>query len=75
MEVGKLRENFTSVQYVDDGQEVWIPFQHKGWNRLLRCTVTCAAGNHARVENKSRGIEKWFHIGELYKRKKDKLIK
>ena len=56
--------DFETPTYVNDGMDVWIR-----WSRtdrtLLRCKVICAAGNHARVENKHHKIDNWFRIDDL----------
>lgn len=51
------------MTYIDDGQVVWAPFPELGgW---LRCTVQAAMGDTARVVNKKRNVDTWFHVGDI----------
>ncbi len=43
---------YVEPRYVNDGDEVWIPWTSPEYPRRgLKCIVACAAGNHARVVN------------------------
>lgn len=67
------------AQWVNDGMHVWIP-----WNRernapgdspdgtALRCTVACAAGDHARIVNDRFGVDQWRRVASLYVPPKEK---
>lgn len=56
-----------SVAYVNEGQTVWAPMPELGgW---LRCVVQTAMGDTARVVNEKRGIDTWFHVGDLLSKK------
>jgi hypothetical protein len=50
--------------WVDVGQMVWVP-----WNRenlsAIRCIVTMAAGNHARVENEKYNFSRLLPLSSL----------
>jgi hypothetical protein len=59
-----LTMDFEEPAWVEDGMIVWI-WWNRERNSLLRCEVACAAGNHARVVNASRSVDKWFAIGDL----------
>jgi len=58
----RWREGFVPVRFVDVGMKVIAPY-NAGCG--VRCKVVVAAGYHARVENKSRGFVKWFHVDDL----------
>ena len=50
--------------YVDDGMDVWIRWE-RSKGTLLQCKVAVAAGNHARVVNEARGVDKWMRVDDL----------
>jgi hypothetical protein len=57
---------FVPARWVNDGLEVWLPWcREKG--SALRCTVSCAAGNHARVVNThpKYNVDKWVRVDDL----------
>ncbi len=47
---------------VFDGMKVIAPFEGRTG---VWCTVTCAAGDMARVTNEKRGIDRWHYLREL----------
>jgi hypothetical protein len=63
-----LKENRLDIaRYAFDGEELYAPIHYDdGWH-LVRVTVACAAGEHARVVNEKRGIERWFSVWNLYR--------
>lgn len=55
---------FGPVKWAADGMTAWIRWdQEKGL--CLRCTVVCAAGNHARVANERYDVDRWVHLDNL----------
>lgn len=63
--VTNRKRKFVEVAWVEEGMTVWLP-----WNReqqsVVRCKVLVAAGDHARIVNEKRGIERWFPLSTLY---------
>ncbi len=59
-----MSDEFRSVQYVNEGQEVWLEVDID----LIKCVVQTAMGNTARVVNKARGIDTWARLDELRQR-------
>jgi len=67
---------FVPASWVTEGMTVFAPWELfcTGEDRKrarakgtgVRCKVVCAAGDHARVENVERGVDRWFHIRDLY---------
>lgn len=53
--------------WLSDGDDVWLPIGHddSGKTRVAKCRVAVAAGNHARIVNEARGIDRWFALGSL----------
>jgi hypothetical protein len=61
----KPPRRFGQVSWVEEGMNVWIRWTREPYV-LLRCKVSCAAGNHARIENKEHGVvERWFRTDDL----------
>lgn len=51
--------------WVSEGDTVWLAKGHdyeSGKTRVVKCTVAVAAGNHARVVNSERGIDRWASL-------------
>ena len=61
------KEGWLPVEYIDEGQEVWMAWP-KAPGSAVRCTVACAAGYHARVVNSGRAIDCWVHVRDLRRR-------
>jgi hypothetical protein len=62
-----FRPYWGEPRYLNDGDTVWLPAStdfDSGKTRALRCTVTCAAGNHARIRD-SLGRERWARLASL----------
>ncbi len=57
------RTVYDTPRYVDNGQDVIAPYGNCGTG--IRCTVECAAGNHARVVNETYHFDKWVHVSNL----------
>lgn len=58
---------YVEPRYLNDGEEVWIPFttpEHP--RRGLKCIVACAAGNHARVVNEKFNVDRWYPLYALF---------
>lgn len=64
------RGPFVDVAWAEDGMEIWIRWSRET-NSLLRCTVAVAAGNHVRVVNENRNVDKWMHLGDCLVEKGD----
>lgn len=55
-------------RWLSDGDTVWLPFEvndETGRIMAWRCKVECAAGNHARVVNEAKGIDRWCRLSSL----------
>lgn len=55
-------------RYLNDGDTVWLPLDtdfDTGKTTAVRCVVMIAAGNHARVANDKRGIDRWARLAGL----------
>lgn len=54
--------------WLSDGDDVWLPVGREGDSgktRVLKCRVAVAAGDHARIVNETRGIDRWFALRSL----------
>jgi hypothetical protein len=51
--------------WVEEGMTVWLLW-HRPLGSALRCTVTTAAGDHARVVNERAGVDRWASLRSLY---------
>ena len=61
---------FKLVEFVVEGMRVVAACRHvlpdaPNPNGGVWCTVTVAAGTHARIVNEKRGIDRWVHISTL----------
>lgn len=52
-------------RYVNEGENVWIPYRHEGKLVGLRCRVEVAAGLDAKVVNQAYNIDKWMPLARL----------
>jgi hypothetical protein len=60
------RAPYVEPRWAEDGMRVIIPFPTEEKPRQgLWCKVAVAAGNHARVVNAERGIDRWFPLYDL----------
>lgn len=55
-------EGWRHPKWFSVGMEAVIPFVHEGKWTGLRCIVETATGDHARVVNTKRGIDKWVRL-------------
>ncbi len=67
------KKRYVAPRWVDEGMEVLIPWDKAnnapGFDRsgtACRCKVVVAAGHHARVVNAARGVDRWYHIDNLF---------
>ena len=63
-----FRPYWGEPRYLNDGDHVWLPLSRDaatGCVNAVRCRVVCAAGNHARIVNESRGIDRWCRLSSL----------
>lgn len=60
-----INDIFRPVEFVDEGMEVIIPFINNGNRTGLRCIVSVAAGNWAKVVNEKYGIDNWWELKDL----------
>ena len=58
---GMSKKHWTYPRWVSDGETVWLRWDERKGS-ALRCTVACAAGDHARVVNEDRGVDKWVRL-------------
>ena len=71
-------DDLVEPKWLNDGARVWVNIPmtpedrgtHPNSTRWLACVAVCVAGNHARVVNLGRGIDRWeslndglFHYG------------
>lgn len=60
------KANYVEPRWAEDGMKVIIPFPTQEKPRQgLWCRVAVAAGNHARVVNEARGVDRWFPLYDL----------
>lgn len=52
-----------SLKWVSEGQKVWAP---KTDGHYILCVVTCAAGDHARLQNEKHGFEGWREVRDCF---------
>lgn len=54
--------------WLSDGDDVWLPVSRdddSGKTRVVKCRVAVAAGDHARIVNEERNIDRWFALRSL----------
>ncbi|HYX21396.1 MAG TPA: hypothetical protein VFA98_11185 [Thermoanaerobaculia bacterium] len=54
--------------WLSDGDDVWLPVgetEPSGKTRVIKCRVSIAAGDHARIVNEARGIHHWMPLRAL----------
>lgn len=54
--------------WLSDGDDVWLPVGRElesGKTRVVKCRVSIAAGNDARIVNEARGIDRWVPLRAL----------
>ena len=61
------KPRYVEPRWCEDGMEVIAPFRLPEDPRVngVICRVACAAGNHARVVNEKRGIDRWYPLYDL----------
>jgi hypothetical protein len=66
-----LSDNGLEVaRYAFDGEFVWVPLRREdGVWMLVSAKVICAAGNHARVSSEKHGVDRWYDVYDIYRRK------
>ena len=58
------------ARYAFDGEVVFVPvLWPDGVWHLVAAKVACAAGNHVRVENEKRMLDRWYDVYDIYRRK------
>jgi len=60
-----VNDRFGLVSWVDEGMKVIAPVYIDGERKAILCEVIVAAGEMARVENKTRGFTHWYMIEKL----------
>ncbi len=63
-----FRPYWGEPRYLIDGDTVWLPTRcdfATGKTTVVRCTVACAAGNHVRIVNEARNINRWARLAAL----------
>lgn len=61
----KITEKWVMPLFVNEGDQVIVPYLHEGKSAAILCVVTVAAGTMGRVENKERGFARWFDIEDM----------
>jgi hypothetical protein len=62
------RKYWAEPDYVSEGETVALPVGQDfdtGLTRVVRCKVLVAAGNHARIANEEKGIDRWVSLASL----------
>ena len=60
------------ARYAFDGETVFVPvLWPDGVWHLVAARVVCAAGNHARMVNENRLLDRWFDVNNIYRRRAD----
>lgn len=64
---------FVHPEWVQEGMDVWVLWHqekerpgHDGKGHGVRCTVSIATGDHARVVNVAQKVDQWFPLEDLY---------
>ncbi len=55
--------DYISPRWVEEGMSIIAPYNDKGIG--IKCNVTVATGDHARVVNQKYGFDHWFPLHAL----------
>ena len=76
-----MSRQFNQARFVSDGMTVWAPWERfcpvekqveaRTKGQALRCVVSIAAGNHARIVNAEYGVDAWISVDDLFVRSTD----
>jgi len=62
------KNHFEVARYAFDGEWVYVPvIWPDGVLHLVPAKVACAAGNHVRVVNEKRMLDRWYDVWDIYR--------
>jgi len=66
---GAFRDEFwREPDWLSTGDDAWLPVgsdADSGKTRVVKCRVAIAAGDHARIVNEARGVDRWVNLAAL----------
>ena len=65
-----LRANkLEPARYSYEGEMLWVPVVWSdGIVHLVTAKVVCAAGNHVRMVNEKRILDRWYDVWDVYRK-------